>query len=570
MRRTDLQRRLTWLAGSVLLGLLLAGCGGPTPLPPTVTMLPTDTPTITAIYIVVTATPTPTAVLPTSEPPTLTPTSPPPTLTPTPAPIAAQVCATCGGLRLRDTPGTAGQVVAFLNAADPVTVTGRTADNAWLQISTAAGQSGWVAADYLDVQGDPAGLVVAGEAVNSAATSAPAAVAVAAAAGMPVDLLNVNVVTGITARSRQIFLAGQQRGNIFNAFTRIGDSITVSGAFLTELAHPGRYDLGEYDYFQAVIRWFSGPDGRGNNPFDPPVLGAQSGWSTIDVLNPALANQSVCNPGETPIECDYRLVRPSVALIMLGTNDAGGVPTETYAANLRRIVEISIAYGVIPVLSTLPPKPYDAYHAGRIPELNQVIVTTARTYDIPLWNYWLAVQNLPNQGISADLVHPSVPPDGRNAVFDEEHLQYGYPMRNLTALQVLDQLWRQVLYDGDRMTPAPPAGAPPSLPVGGSTGETTTTDGGAPTPSGICPGSAGPTLIVGGMGRVTPGLPNKMRSQPATGAPEVGSIPGEALFSVVGGPTCADGYTWWQVNYQGVVGWTAGGSSSEAWIEPAG
>ena len=51
-------------------------------------------------------------------------------------------------------------------------------------------------------------------------------------------------------------------------------------------------------------------------------------------------------------------------------------------------------------------------------------------------------------------------------------------------------------------------------------------------------------------------------------AATVGSIPGEAMFSVVGGPVCADGYTWWQVTYEGVTGWTAQGSASEYWVEP--
>jgi uncharacterized protein YraI len=76
------------------------------------------------------------------------------------------------------------------------------------------------------------------------------------------------------------------------------------------------------------------------------------------------------------------------------------------------------------------------------------------------------------------------------------------------------------------------------------------------------------SLVVGGQGRVTPGLPNKVRSAPGTAAAEVGSIPGEAIFSVIGGPRCADGYLWWQVNYNGLAGWTASGSGTEDWVVP--
>ena len=57
---------------------------------------------------------------------------------------------------------------------------------------------------------------------------------------------------------------------------------------------------------------------------------------------------------------------------------------------------------------------------------------------------------LPNNGLEADGVHPSYPPDTIGqweaaANFVGENLQYGYNMRNLSALQVLDALWRQVI-----------------------------------------------------------------------------------------------------------------------------
>ncbi|MCL4247470.1 MAG: SH3 domain-containing protein [Anaerolineae bacterium] len=82
-------------------------------------------------------------------------------------------------------------------------------------------------------------------------------------------------------------------------------------------------------------------------------------------------------------------------------------------------------------------------------------------------------------------------------------------------------------------------------------------------------------LSAGGSGRVTPGLPNALRSAPgtrATGANSdvIGWIPGGAVFSVLSGPSCgSDGRWWWQVNYAGAVGWTAEGEgSNNYWVEP--
>jgi hypothetical protein len=52
---------------------------------------------------------------------------------------------------------------------------------------------------------------------------------------------------------------------------------------------------------------------------------------------------------------------------------------------------------------------------------------------------------LPNHGVSEDGVHPSIPPDNNPANFSDDNLRYGYTMRNFTALQALDAIWRQVL-----------------------------------------------------------------------------------------------------------------------------
>jgi hypothetical protein len=54
---------------------------------------------------------------------------------------------------------------------------------------------------------------------------------------------------------------------------------------------------------------------------------------------------------------------------------------------------------------------------------------------------------LPDAGLSEDGLHPSAPPNPsvNGANFTGDNLRYGYVMRNLTALQVLDTLRREVL-----------------------------------------------------------------------------------------------------------------------------
>lgn len=506
--------------------------------PPSLTPSPPALPTTaTAPTLALTLAPSLTPTL-TRTPFTIPSPTPSLTLTPTDAPPAARVCATCGGLRLRASPGTAGEVLTMLAAETPLQLVGRTADSAWVQVITADGGQGWVAASYLDVQIDLGGLAVTGSVVNATPS---------------VD--GLGVITGVTSTARQIFLDGRAKGNIPFAFTRVGDSITAAPQFLTPFG-TGNYRLGEYEALRGAIGFFSGPNGRGANPFVSASMAARNGWGADSVLNPANADPNLCRPGETPLECEYRVVRPAVALIMFGTNDSGGIPVSQFRANLDAIVRISIRMGVIPVLSTIPPKQYNPATDGRVAEFNQAIIAIAQTYDVPLWNYWQTMVGLPNNGLDPDGVHPSTPPDSGTAIFDAEHLRYGYTARNLGALQVLYTLWQQVLYDGDR---APAATAPPAAldPVA------------PPAPTG-CEGVLPPRLQVGRSGQVTPGLPNKLRAAPSASAAQIGSIPGEGVFVVLDGPRCADGYNWWQVNYNGLVGWTAEGSATEYWIAPAG
>jgi uncharacterized protein YraI len=83
-----------------------------------------------------------------------------------------------------------------------------------------------------------------------------------------------------------------------------------------------------------------------------------------------------------------------------------------------------------------------------------------------------------------------------------------------------------------------------------------------------CPGFALSRLTPGGWGRVTPGLPNNLRAQASANSAWVGSIPGGAGFYVITGPVCGYNTAWWQVNYNGIVGWAMEGFGSTYWLQP--
>ena len=88
----------------------------------------------------------------------------------------------------------------------------------------------------------------------------------------------------------------------------------------------------------------------------------------------------------------------------------------------------------------------------------------------------------------------------------------------------------------------------------------------------ICPGSPSPARVASGMQAVVEpgGVPNRVRAEPAIDAEVLTQMLPGAFFIIVGGPECGpdDQLRWWQVSFNGVVGWTAEGEGDEYYIAP--
>jgi hypothetical protein len=82
-----------------------------------------------------------------------------------------------------------------------------------------------------------------------------------------------------------------------------------------------------------------------------------------------------------------------------------------------------------------------------------------------------------------------------------------------------------------------------------------------------CPDTLASRLVPDMIARVTPGDSNRVRDMPSTSGNSIGFIPSEGEFYVLAGPVCSDGFAWWFVEHEGLVGWTVEGSNSY-WIEP--
>ncbi len=88
----------------------------------------------------------------------------------------------------------------------------------------------------------------------------------------------------------------------------------------------------------------------------------------------------------------------------------------------------------------------------------------------------------------------------------------------------------------------------------------------------ICSGSPAPSRMAVGMQAIVSqgGVPNRVRANPSKDGQVVALMRPGSGFLVVGGPQCdtADQLRWWQINYGGLVGWTAEGENGNFYLEP--
>ncbi len=181
---------------------------------------------------------------------------------------------------------------------------------------------------------------------------------------------------------------------------------------------PGRYTIPAEDAFlNETIEHFQGS-------FNRDGYAVKGGFNAATVLSPIWADPEACLPGENPLACEIRVHHPSMILISLEVWWDGRTP-ERYEQYMRKIIEYSIDQGVLPILST------KADNVEGDHSINYTSAKLAYEYDIPLWNFWSAVQTLPNQGIDPDR--------------DGFHITVAaWNVRSFTALQTISAVYHTV------------------------------------------------------------------------------------------------------------------------------
>jgi hypothetical protein len=234
----------------------------------------------------------------------------------------------------------------------------------------------------------------------------------------------------VSERVREIYLNGLGLGRNQHIFSRIGDCASAAPDFL--VGFDAQYNLGEYTSLQPAIDYLQNSAG----------------------LLTSLWTGSQCEQNETLLDCEYRIDNPSFSFIAIGTNEAYYVHENpgSFEQNMRIILDDTIAKGIVPILST------KADNVEGDDSINATIARLALEYQIPLWNFWLAVQPLPDHGMIEPEHLSTVSYTNFTDFSLPNSLQYGMQVHNLTALQMLNFL-RESLGEPPAMdsTPTPTA-----------------------------------------------------------------------------------------------------------------
>lgn len=251
--------------------------------------------------------------------------------------------------------------------------------------------------------------------------------------GIPLEAILV-LPAEVQQNVRVIFAQGQALGRNPHAYSKVGDSTIQNPYFMARFDAPDGYNLGEFAYLQPAIAYFAGSHGREG-------VAVRKGLHAWTVTDPMWADKSVCLANESPIACEIRLHNPALLIIRLGSNDAG-VP-EMFEQNVRLVIELALANGVIPVIGTKA----DRFEGSNIN--NEILRRLAAEYQLPLWDFDQAAQMIPGRGLDVDQVHLTTyhAHDYSSPLWS----QRGHSVHNLTALMMLDAL-RQIFIDEQETT----------------------------------------------------------------------------------------------------------------------
>ncbi len=226
-----------------------------------------------------------------------------------------------------------------------------------------------------------------------------------------------------------LYRTGLENGNNPAAFSKVGDSNSVMPSFLSCFDYgQNGYAIGSYASLEETIRQFQWSFSRESRA-------AKNGATALDLDGYHWYEDDICWPYESATSCEYRLWTPSIAFIALGTNDAY-MRIDIFETHLRSLIQKTLDRFIVPILVT------KADNLEGDESFNSVIARLAAEFDIPCMNLWRAMEPLPNHGLREGDVHPTSNQTSLCNFSNTDLQNFGWTVRNLTALQTLDRVWQ--------------------------------------------------------------------------------------------------------------------------------
>ena len=228
---------------------------------------------------------------------------------------------------------------------------------------------------------------------------------------------NSPVIPTVDVSVRDIYEYGQTLGNDPHAFSIFGDCQSrpdeFFGMFETD---PGVVESLSPELREAVDN-FQGSFNRESPTAKDGTTPGSLLWTQWH------QGEYGCSFAETPVECELRTHRPSFVIIQVGTHFES-----RNTEYLRRIILQLMDEGVVPILAT------KADNRELDDRINRDMALLASEYDLPLWNFWAALSDLPNRGL---YTRNDRPLQGAIYLTEEAALRH-----RMTGLEALDAVWR--------------------------------------------------------------------------------------------------------------------------------
>ncbi|MEN9562612.1 MAG: hypothetical protein RIR73_856 [Chloroflexota bacterium] len=216
---------------------------------------------------------------------------------------------------------------------------------------------------------------------------------------------------------RAIYERGLALGNNPNAFSIFGDCQARPEEFF------GLYET-DADLVASLAPELQETVANFNGSFNRESSTAQDGTTPGSLLwDQWHRGEYGCQFGETPVDCELRTHRPSFVIIQIGSHFES-----RNTEYLRRVIDQLLAQGVIPILAT------KADNREKDFRINRDMALLSAEYDLPLWNFWAAVSDLPNRGL---FTRKDRPLQGDIYLTDDAKV-----IHRETGLDALNVVWR--------------------------------------------------------------------------------------------------------------------------------